>query len=114
MGARENRDQRAFAVYREGLTEALPYRCLFNSPIAEAPSRYVGYAMAGGRAVVELMYCDFLGRCAGDEVFNQMAMAKSMSAGLLKMPLSCACPRVRSTVPQHSCGLERSSPTSRA
>ena len=46
----------------------------------------VGYAMAGGRAVVELMYCDFLGR-SGDEVFNQMAKWQSMSAGLLKMPL---------------------------
>ena len=42
--------------------------------------------MAGGRAVVELMYCDFLGR-SGDEVFNQMAKWQSMSAGLLKMPL---------------------------
>lgn len=84
----ENRDWGgAFAVYR-GLTEALPYRRLFNSPIAEASivGAGVGYAMAGGRAVVELMYCDFLGR-AGDEVFNQMAKWQSMSAGLLKMPL---------------------------
>ena len=84
----ENRDWGgAFAVYR-GLTEALPYRRLFNSPISEAAivGTGVGYAMAGGRAVVELMYCDFLGR-AGDEVFNQMAKWQSMSAGLLKMPL---------------------------
>lgn len=84
----ENRDWGgAFAVYR-GLTEALPYRRLFNSPIAEASivGAGVGYAMAGGRAVVELMYCDFLGR-SGDEVFNQMAKWQSMSAGLLKMPL---------------------------
>lgn len=84
----ENRDWGgAFAVYR-GLTEALPYRRLFNSPISEAAivGTGVGYAMAGGRAVVELMYCDFLGR-SGDEVFNQMAKWQSMSAGLLKMPL---------------------------
>lgn len=84
----ENRDWGgAFAVYR-GLSEALPYRRLFNSPIAEASivGAGVGYAMAGGRAVVELMYCDFLGR-SGDEVFNQMAKWQSMSAGLLKMPL---------------------------
>lgn len=84
----ENRDWGgAFAVYR-GLTEALPYRRLFNSPISEAAivGAGVGYAMAGGRAVVELMYCDFLGR-SGDEVFNQMAKWQSMSAGLLKMPL---------------------------
>ncbi|MCB0913848.1 MAG: dehydrogenase, partial [Propionibacteriaceae bacterium] len=69
-------------------TELLPYRRLFNSPISEAAivGAGVGYALSGGRAVVELMYCDFLGR-AGDEVFNQMAKWQSMSAGLLKMPL---------------------------
>ena len=84
----ENRDWGgAFAVYR-GLTEALPYHRLFNSPIAEAAivGTGVGYAMSGGRAIVELMYCDFLG-CAGDEIFNQMAKWQSMSAGVLKMPL---------------------------
>jgi 2-oxoisovalerate dehydrogenase E1 component len=42
--------------------------------------------MSGGRAVVELMYCDFIGR-AGDEIFNQMPKWQSMSAGELKMPL---------------------------
>jgi 2-oxoisovalerate dehydrogenase E1 component len=45
----------------------------------------VGYAMAGGRVVAELMYTDFLGR-AGDEVFNQLSKWQSMSAGILKMP----------------------------
>jgi len=77
----------AFAVYR-GLTEALPYHRLFNSPISEAAivGSGVGYAMAGGRALVELMYCDFLG-CAGDEVFNQMAKWQAMSAQVLKMPM---------------------------
>lgn len=85
----ENRDWGgAFAVYR-GLTELLPYNRLFNSPISEAAivGAGVGYAMCGGRAVVELMYCDFLGR-AGDEIFNQVAKWQSMSAGLLKMPLT--------------------------
>ena len=78
----------AFAVYR-GLTEALPYNRLFNSPISEAAivGAGVGYAMSGGRAVVELMYCDFMGR-AGDEIFNQASKWQSMSAGLLKMPLT--------------------------
>jgi len=77
----------AFAVYR-GLTEALPYHRLFNSSISEGAivGAGVGYALSGGRAVVELMYCDFLGR-AGDEVFNQMSKWQSMSAGVLKMPL---------------------------
>jgi len=77
----------AFAVYR-GLTEGLPYHRLFNSSISEGAivGAGVGYALSGGRAVVELMYCDFLGR-AGDEVFNQMSKWQSMSAGVLKMPL---------------------------
>jgi 2-oxoisovalerate dehydrogenase E1 component len=84
----ENRDWGgAFAVYR-GLTEALPYHRLFNSSISEGAivGSGVGYALAGGRALVELMYCDFMGR-AGDEIFNQMAKWQSMSAGILKMPL---------------------------
>ena len=84
----ENRDWGgAFAVYR-GLTEILPYHRLFNSPIAEASivASAVGYAISGGRALVELMYCDFLGR-AGDEVFNQLAKWQSMSGGTLIMPV---------------------------
>jgi len=84
----ENRDWGgAFGVYR-GLTEALPYHRLFNSPISEAAivGAGVGYALAGGRAVVELMYADFMGR-AGDEIFNQMAKWQSMSGGVLKLPL---------------------------
>lgn len=84
----ENRDWGgAFAVYR-GLTESIPYHRLFNSPISEAAivGSAVGYAMSGGRALVELMYCDFLGR-AGDEVFNQLPKWQSMSAGILKMPV---------------------------
>jgi len=76
----------AFAVYR-GMTEALPYHRLFNSPIAESAivGSAVGYALAGGRVIAELMYCDFI-VCAGDEVFNQMAKWQSMSAGGLRMP----------------------------
>lgn len=84
----ENRDWGgAFAVYR-GMTETLPYHRLFNSPISEAAivGTAVGYALAGGRPLVELMYCDFMGR-AGDEIFNQLAKWQSMSGGELKMPV---------------------------
>jgi 2-oxoisovalerate dehydrogenase E1 component len=84
----ENRDWGgAFGVYR-GLTEALPYPRLFNAPISEAAivGTAVGYALSGGRVVVELMYCDFMGR-AGDEIFNQMAKWQAMSGGVLQMPL---------------------------
>jgi len=84
----ENRDWGgAFGAYR-GLTEAIPYHRLFNTPISEAAivGAAVGYALAGGRAVPELMYCDFMGR-AGDEIFNQMAKWQAMSANVLRMPL---------------------------
>ncbi|MFV0401516.1 MAG: thiamine pyrophosphate-dependent enzyme [Oscillospiraceae bacterium] len=77
----------AFAVYR-GLSEVIPYSRLFNSPISESAivGSAVGYAMAGGRVIVELMYADFMGR-AGDEIFNQLAKWQAMSAGVLKMPV---------------------------
>ena len=81
----------AFGVYR-GLSEILPYHRLFNAPISEAATiaSAVGYALEGGRALVELMYADFIGR-AGDEIFNQMAKWQSMSGGVLTMPLVLRC-----------------------
>ncbi len=84
----DNRDWGgAFGVYKK-MTEAVPYHRFFNSPISESAmvGSAVGYAMAGGRAIVELMYADFFG-CAGDEIFNQMAKWQAMSAGILKMPI---------------------------
>jgi 2-oxoisovalerate dehydrogenase E1 component len=84
----ENRDWGgAFAVYR-GLTEALPYNRLFNSPISEGAivGAAIGYGMCGGRAIAEIMYCDFLGRC-GDEVFNQLPKWQAMSGNIIKMPV---------------------------
>lgn len=83
----DNRDWGgSFGVYG-GLTESLPYHRLFNAPISEAAiaGTSVGYAMAGGRVMSELMYIDFLGR-AGDEVFNQMSKWQAMSGDVLKMP----------------------------
>jgi 2-oxoisovalerate dehydrogenase E1 component len=82
----ENRDWGgAFGVYR-GLTQLLPYHRLFNAPISEAAivGTAVGYAAEGGRALVELMYSDFIGR-AGDELLNQLAKWQAMSGGLLRM-----------------------------
>ncbi|MBR7103085.1 MAG: dehydrogenase, partial [Tidjanibacter sp.] len=84
----DNRDWGgAFGVYKK-MTEAIPYHRFFNSPISESAivGSAVGYAMCGGRAIVELMYADFIG-CAGDEIFNQMAKWQAMSAGILKMPI---------------------------
>ncbi len=84
----ENRDwDGAFAVYR-GMTESFPYHRLFNAPISEGAiiGTAVGFALEGGRALVELMYADFMGR-AGDELFNQLSKWQSMSAGILHMPV---------------------------
>ena len=77
----------AFAVYN-GLTEALPYNRLFNTPISEASivGTAIGYAMCGGRVIPEIMYCDFIGR-AGDEIFNQLPKWQAMSGNVLKMPV---------------------------
>jgi 2-oxoisovalerate dehydrogenase E1 component len=71
----------------QGLYESVPRHRMFNAPIAEASiiSAAVGYAICGGRAVPEIMWCDFLGRC-GDELFNQLAKWQGMSNGVLKMP----------------------------
>lgn len=81
----------AFGVYR-GLSDLLPPHRLFNSPISEAciVATAVGYALEGGRAIIELMYADFIGR-AGDEIFNQMAKWQSMSGGSLSMPVVLRC-----------------------
>jgi 2-oxoisovalerate dehydrogenase E1 component len=71
-----------------GFADIIPYHRLFNAPISEAAivSTAVGYALAGGRALVELMYADFIGR-AGDEIFNQLAKWQAMSAGELRLPV---------------------------
>ncbi len=84
----ENRDWGgSFAVYR-GLTETLPYNRFFNTPISEAAiaGTAIGYGLAGGRVLAEIMYSDFLGR-AGDEVFNQLPKWQAMSGNVLKMPV---------------------------
>jgi 2-oxoisovalerate dehydrogenase E1 component len=84
----ENRDWGgSFGVYR-GLTEFLPRHRLFNAPISEAAivGAGVGYALSGGRPLVELMYADFIGR-AGDEIFNQMAKWQPMSGGLVQVAM---------------------------
>ena len=77
----------AFAVYR-GMADSIPHSRLFNAPISESAiiGTAVGYGMCGGRAIVELMYADFIG-CAGDEIFNQLSKWQAMSSGILKMPV---------------------------
>ena len=59
----ENRDWGNVSGVYVGLTEALPYERLFNAPISESAiiSTAVGFAMGGGRALVEIMFMDFAG-----------------------------------------------------
>ena len=77
----------AYGAYKD-LDASVPYHRLFNTGISESAiiSAAVGYAMLGGRALPELMYCDFLGR-AGDEVLNQLAKWQGMTAGQVRMPV---------------------------
>jgi 2-oxoisovalerate dehydrogenase E1 component len=84
----EQRDWGGPYAVSQGLTEAVPYQRFFNSPIAEAAmiGGAVGYAMCGGKIMVELMYFDFLFRC-GDELANQMAKWRSMSGGVMTIPV---------------------------
>lgn len=76
-----------YAVW-QGMTELLPYHRFFNAIIGEAAivGSAIGYAMCGGKAIVEIMYFDFLFR-AGDEISNQMAKWRAMSGGILTIPL---------------------------
>ncbi|MHB1315358.1 MAG: alpha-ketoacid dehydrogenase subunit alpha/beta [Christensenellales bacterium] len=75
-----------------GLAESFPAHRLFNSPISEAAivGTACGYGLSGGRALAEIMFMDFFGRCA-DELFNQLPKWQSMSAGILKMPVVIRC-----------------------
>lgn len=92
----------SYGVYA-GLTEALPYHRLFNAPISEAAivGTSVGYALSGGRSIIEIMYSDFIG-CAADELFNQLAKWQAMSAGHLKMPVVVRIPVGYKYGAQHS------------
>ena len=85
------------------MMESIPIHRMFNTPISEPTitSSAVGYAMSGGRAIVEIMYMDFILR-AGDELFNQMAKWQAMSAGLLKMPITYRVTVGRQYGAQHS------------
>ncbi len=83
----------SYAVTR-GFTEALPYHRFFNTAIAEAGivGAAIGYAMSGGRAVAEIMYCDFLGR-AGDEfsvsrqiIVGDIALLRAAGADISATP----------------------------
>lgn len=87
----------------QALVEALPPHRCFNSPLSFGAmvGSGVGYALNGGRVVVDLTLGDFLGR-AGDEIFNQMAKWQAMSGGELEMPLVLRVPVDHPSGPQQA------------
>lgn len=82
---------------------------MFESPISESAIVGValGAALAGGPAVAEIMYSDFL--CvAMDEVVNQAAKIRYMTGGQARVPLVVRSPigMTRVIAAQHSQSLE--------
>lgn len=71
-----------------GFEDILPRHRFFNAPISEAAmvGMGVGYALCGGKILIEMMYSDFIG-CAGDEIINQAAKWQSLSFGRLSVPI---------------------------
>ncbi len=99
----ENRDWGNVSGVYVGLTEALPYERLFNAPISESAiiSTAVGFAMGGGRALVEIMFMDFAGRAA-DEIINQLAKWRTLSGGEFALPVTVRTAIGRGYGAQHS------------
>ena len=97
----------AFGVHR-GLAERFPGR-LLESPISEAAIVGValGAALAGGPAVAEIMFSDFLTACM-DEIVNQAAQIRFMTGGQARAPLvvRAACGMTHGYAAQHSQSLE--------
>ncbi len=82
---------------------------MFEAPIAEAAIVGValGAAVAGGPAVAEIMYSDFMGVCM-DEIVNQAAKLRYMTGGQARVPLVVRSPvgMTRGVGAQHSQSLE--------
>jgi len=91
-----------------GMAETFGAR-MFEAPISEASivGVAVGAAMAGGRAVAEIMYSDFLTVCM-DEIVNQAAKMRYMTGGQAEVPLVVRSPigMTRGIAAQHSQSLE--------
>lgn len=77
----------AFAV-TQGLLDEFGCDRVRTTPISEAAivGTAVGSAMVGLRPIAEIMFDDFI-FCAGDQVVNQLAKLRYMSAGQLKIPV---------------------------
>jgi pyruvate dehydrogenase E1 component beta subunit len=92
-----------------GLLAAFGAERVRDTPICEAGivGVAVGAAMAGLRPVAEVMFLDFLG-LAMDQLVNQAAKLRHMSAGRVGVPLvvRTICGAGRQTGPQHGQSFE--------
>jgi pyruvate dehydrogenase E1 component beta subunit len=82
---------------------------LVEAPIAEASivGAALGAALAGGPAVAEIMYSDFMTVCM-DEIVNQAAKIRYMTGGQARVPLVIRSPygMTKGIAAQHSQSLE--------
>jgi pyruvate dehydrogenase E1 component beta subunit len=98
----------AFKVTK-GLSSRYPGRVL-TTPISEAGMAAVanGLAIAGARAIVEIMFSDFVGLCF-DQILNVSAKSVSMYGHEVAMPVVFRCPTGgnRGYGPTHSQSLQK-------
>lgn len=76
-----------------GLSDEFGHERVIDTPISELGfiGAAVGAAMAGLRPVADVQYSDFL-YCAMDQIVNQMAKMRYMSAGQWKVPMVLRAP----------------------
>lgn len=96
------RDWSCESIYSRAI-EDFNYSRLFNTPVSEASmiSVAIGYAMTGGRVLVDFMFSGFIGR-AGDEIFNQLAKWEKLSGDYFKLPIVIRLATSTSYGAQHS------------
>ena len=82
---------------------------IFECPISEAAivGTALGAALAGGPAVAEIMYSDFMAVCM-DEIVNQAAKIRYMTGGQARVPFVVRSPigMTKGVAAQHSQSLE--------
>lgn len=91
-----------------GLSEEFGHERILDTPISEAglTGVAVGAAMAGLRPIADVQYGDFL-FCAMDQLANQAAKMRYMSAGTIKVPMVMRVPvGATSRGAQHAQSLE--------
>ncbi len=93
----------------QGLVDKFGRDRIRNTPLAEAAiaGAALGSALTGMRPVAEFMYIDF-SLIASDQIINQIAKLRYMTAGMVKVPLviRTQCGGGVSAGPHHSQSLE--------